>query len=543
MKKCNRIFSAIIAICLCFSLAFGSVAVAGVETNTGSYTTVDPFTKIIYNLLDMLVNGLVKAVATGFPTPDSWDSKEEIKGFMSGTEEFIDAPAESAVWQLGYDSRSILPDAKDIIGKMYVGGVIEFNNKYATAIEDDLKVRTAVLDDGSGRGKAVFCVIDAYGLALPDVREIRTRLEAFAQEKGINSITISVMHQHSAVDTFGMNGNIWQMVLLNPGSTAVGLGTENGKNPAYMENLYNVCARSVKAAVDSMTEGKLYLGTADASKYTYDKRQPYVMDPNFNRLRFVPADGSKETWLVSSPVHCVGNGAGGTVITGDYPYYAEQEVADKANLMFYLGAEQSTTDNSNKNTVVDYDENSSRLEKLKGFGRSIGRELMAITEETEVAPLLNIAYKEVSFDIDNSILLLAGKAGLFENAIRKIDGEYKVLSEIGYMEIGEALSFAIIPGELAPELAYGGCLGSAYSWSGKDWEYPSMQEIVTEKGSDRELHVLGLANDQIGYIVPDNNYIPMLHDSSQSIEFVSLGRNTASHLITEFDALVSASVK
>lgn len=538
MKKIKKFFTAVIALCLCFCLAFSSSAAVGVETNTESYTVVDPFTKVIYNLLDMIVNGLVRAIAAGFPAPDSWDSDSVPAGFMEGTGEFIDSPVEGASWKLGYDSRSILPDEKDVIGKMYVGGTIAMDNKYATDIEDDLRVRTAVLDDGSGRGVSVFCVIDAYGLALPDVREIRTRLSALAEEKSINSITISVMHQHSAVDTFGMNGNIWKMVLLNPGSIAVGLGTENGKNPAYMENLYNVCTESVEAAVGNMAEGKLYLGKTDASKYTNDKRQPYVMDPNFNRLRFVPADGSKETWLVSSPVHCVGNGAAGTVITGDYPYYAEKEVADEANLMFYLGAEQSTTQESNEDTVIDYDENASRLETLKGFGKSIGRDLKAITEETEVAPLLNIAYKEVSFSIDNSILLLAGKAGLFENAIRKVDGEYKVISEIGYMEIGEELAFAIVPGELAPELAYGGCLGSAHSWSGDDWEYPSMQDIITENGIDRELHVLGLANDQIGYIVPDNNYIPMLHESSQSIEFVSLGKHTASDLITEFGNLV-----
>lgn len=538
MKKIKKIFTAVIALCLCFCLAFSSSAAVGVETNTESYTVVDPFTKVIYNLLDMIVNGLVRAIAAGFPAPDSWDSDSVPAGFMEGTGEFIDSPVEGASWKLGYDSRSILPDEKDVIGKMYVGGTIAMDNKYATDIEDDLRVRTAVLDDGSGRGASVFCVIDAYGLALPDVREIRTRLSALAEEKSINSITISVMHQHSAVDTFGMNGNIWKMVLLNPGSLAVGLGTENGKNPAYMENLYNICAESVEAAVGNMAEGKLYLGKTDASKYTNDKRQPYVMDPNFNRLRFVPADGSKETWLVSSPVHCVGNGAAGTVITGDYPYYAEKEVADEANLMFYLGAEQSTTQESNEDTVIDYDENASRLETLKGFGKSIGRDLKAITEETEVAPLLNIAYKEVSFSIDNSILLLAGKAGLFENAIRKVDGEYKVISEIGYMEIGEELAFAIVPGELAPELAYGGCLGSAHSWSGDDWEYPSMQDVITENGIDRELHVLGLANDQIGYIVPDNNYIPMLHESSQSIEFVSLGKHTASDLITEFGNLV-----
>lgn len=537
----KKFFTAVVAVCLCFCLTFSSVAVAGVETNTDSYSTPSTIEKMFFNVLDDLVENLLKAIVNFFPTPASWDSDEIVEGFMKGTEEFLDAPAAVGKWSLGYDSRSILPENKDdVIGQYYVAGTIDVANKYVTAVHDDLKVRTVAMSDGSGRGISVFAVVDAYGLSLSDVREIRTRLADYAAEKGINSITVAVMHQHSAIDTFGMNGNIFEMVLFNPAFTLFGQTTVNGKNKTYMENLYTKCTESITAAAEGMTEGEMYLGTADASKYTYDKRQPYVMDPNFNRLRFVPDDGSKETWLVSSPVHCVGNGAGGTEVTGDYPYYAEQVINAEAdaNLLFYLGAEQSTTQERNEDTVVGFVEEGTSMEHTKGFGISIANDLIAISEETKVEPLLNIAYKEITLPIDNQILLLAGKASLFENCVKKVDGVYSVVTEVGYMEIGENLAFAIIPGELAPELAYGNCLGADFSWSGEDWAYPSMQEIVTEHAGDRELHVLGLANDQVGYIVPDNNYIPMLHEDSGSIEFVSLGQTTASRIVAEFGCVV-----
>ncbi len=537
----KKLFSAVIAVCLCFCLTFSSVAVVGVETNTDSYSTPSTIEKMFFDVLDDLVSNLVKALAHFFPTPASWDSDEIPEGFMQGTEVFLDEPAANGKWSLGYDARSILPENKDsVIGNYYVAGTIGFDGKLATKVYDDLKVRTVALSDGSGRGISVLAVIDAYGLALTDVREIRTRLSDYAAEKGINSITVAVMHQHSAIDTFGMNGNIFEMVLFNPAFTLFGEEIVNGKNKAYMENLFARCTESIAYAVENMDEGEMYLGTADASKYTHDKRQPYVMDPNFNRLRFVPDDGSKETWLVSSPIHCVGNGAGGTEITGDYPYYAEQVINTQAdaNLLFYLGAEQSTTQEKNEDTVVGFVEEETGIENTIGFGVSIANDLIAISEETKVEPLLNIAYKEISLPIDNQILLLAGKASLFENCVKKVDGTYSVVTEIGYMEIGEDLAFAIIPGELAPEIAYGGCLGADYSWSGEDWVYPSFQEIVTENAGDRELHVLGLANDQIGYIVPDNNYIAMLHEDSGSIEFVSLGETTASRIVAELGCLV-----
>lgn len=535
MKKISTV---IVALCLCFCLAFSSVAV-GVETNTESYSTPSIVEKMFYNVLDDLMSALIKAVAYFIPTPDSWDADTEVPGFMEGTAEFIDESAEGASWSLGFDGRSLLPENKDdVIGKYYVAGSIDFAPKHVTEVYDDLKVRTVAMNDGSGRGTAVFAVIDSYGLALSDVREIRTRLSAWAKENDINSITVSVMHQHSAIDTFGMNGNIVEMVLFNPLFTMFGQETVNGKDKKYMENLFEVCTESIKAATDSMTAGDMFIGTADASKYTHDKRQPFVMDPNFNRLRFVPADGSKETWLVSTPIHCVGNGAGGTEITGDYPYYVEKALSDKANIMFYLGAEEATSQVKDETTIPDYDPEGTSIEHIEAYGNAIANELSAISEEAEVAPLLNIRYKEITLPIDNQVLLVAGKAGLFENCVKKVDGKYHVVTEIGYMEMGEDMAFSIIPGEIAAELVYGGTLSADFSWSGKNFGYPSLQDIVTETAGDRELHVLGLANDQIGYIVPDNDYMPMIHEDSKSLEFVSLGETTASRIVSEFNALM-----
>lgn len=540
MKHFRKATAIMLSVILILSLSVTSLASVGVETNTDQYTVAPKAERIFFDVITSAVNAAVKGLAGLFPTPASWEETEEVPGFMAGTETFLTTAPKNAKWSLGYDARSILPEDKDdVIGKLYVGGSIGVTRKVASDIHDDLKVRTVALNDGTGRGTALLLAVDSYGLALSDVRTIRMRLAELTETMNINSITVCVLHQHSAVDTFGMNGNIWEMALINPFRTAAGVRTVNGKNKVYMENLFNQCVQSAQAAVGAMKKGELYMGQADASQYTVDKRQPYVMDPNFTRLRFVPDDGSRETWLVSSPIHCVGNGAAGTVITGDYPYYAEQEVnAAGANLMFVLGAEQSTSQNRNENTVVDYHEDSSRLETTEGFGKAIGRELIGIKNDKRVEPLLNIRYQEISLKIDNAILLLAGKASMFQNIVRKIDGAYQVVTEIGYMEIGSDMAFAVIPGELAPEIAFGGCLDEKYAWSGENWNYPSLQEEVTAAGRNRDLYVLGLANDQIGYIVPDNNYISMLHEDSDSIEFVSLGKNTASEIVKSFDSLL-----
>ena len=68
---------------------------------------------------------------------------------------------------------------------------------------------------------------------------------------------------------------------------------------------------------------ELYYGNIDISEYIRDKRDPQVYDGNLNRFRFVPADGSKETWILQGSMHCTGFGAGPDELTADYPYYIE----------------------------------------------------------------------------------------------------------------------------------------------------------------------------------------------------------------------------
>ena len=502
--------------------------------------------KGFYNTAEALVEGLLGGLSRLFPTPRDWKNEADVslQEHMPGTTEWLALPAKTARFSLGYDARSLLQTFKGNLRDLYVGGSIAFKDKRATELADDLRVRTAALSDGSGRGTGVLLELDAYGLSLPDVREIRSRLRDVCAEKNIHSITVAVLHQHSAIDTFGMNGNIFDMALGNPWRIGLHLPASNGKNRAYMEHLYETCCASVDSAVEAMTPGRLFYGTADQSPFLVDKRAPFVSDPHFNRFRFVPDNGNPETWLVSTEIHCVGNGAGGRIITADYPYYAERTIRQTtgANVLFFMGAQQSTSGNYDDRLLPGLLGTQSRLEAIPVFGEAVGQALCAIADEREVAPLFNVRFASLVLPISNPVLLLAGKAGMIGASVVKAKGGVGVLTEIGYAELGTDLAFAIVPGELAPELAYGGCLGRAEAWSGEDWPYPSLQEMVTQVGSSRTLRVLDLANDQIGYIVPDNNYIPMIAPDSGSIEFVSLGKHTASLLMNAYGDLIGRGV-
>ncbi len=500
--------------------------------------------KSLYNLADQIINALVKGINKNIPSI-KFEKKENFTSdmFFEGMEDYLNAPASNAVWSLGYGSAS-LQTGDELDGKHYVGGSLSFpKSKAATAIYDDQRVRVIAINDGSGRGTLVFAVIDGFGISSTDVRGIRKELADFAKANNIVGINISVLHQHSCVDTFGMNGDLVKMIFTNPALNRINntFGTNykllNGQNASFMKHLYDVTVESVKEAVNSMTTGKMYYSEIEAGEYIRDKREPMVFDSKIHRFRFVPDNGAKETWLCNMAIHAVGNGAAGTEITGDYPYYIEQEVNKAgANFIQIQGAELAI---SSKHDSLNLPEGTPRLESLKIYGTTLGKLIVESKDaETEVAPLLNYRMKEYYVPVTNQILEFAGRLGALTNNVVTTDDDNNVLevaTELGYLEIGTKLAVAIIPGELEPAIAYGGYLDADHSWTGTDFDYPSLQDIV---GTDKELLVFGLMNDQIGYILEDNDYSSIL--SGVNEEIVATGNLAGSTTINAFKELMES---
>lgn len=500
--------------------------------------------RMLFNVIQAVVDVVVKTLEQIIPTVNFPLKEEfEFEDFYPGMSEFLTEPAQGAVWSIGYGSGSI-QTGDELDGNHMVAGSLSLD-KSATAIHDDQRVRVIAMNDGSGRGTVVFAVLDAFGLSSGDVQGIRASIADFAKANNIVGVNISVLHQHSCVDTFGMNGNLLKMVFFNPVISFANnyLGkdydTINGQNKSYMENLYKVTGDAIKQAVGNMTQGKLFYSKIEAGEYMRDKRTPYVNDPYIHLFRFVPSDGSRETWICNSAIHCVGNGAAGTEITGDYPYYVEKVINERANADYILiqGAELAIT--SNYEPIEDeITPEMSRYEKLVVYGTALGNLIVdSDAPEKEVKPILNYKADTYFVTVNNSLLSFLGKMGALTNNCVSLDNNQfnvQVATEIGYLELGDELAIAIIPGELEPTIAYGGSFTAAESWRGTDFNYPSMQEIV---GDDKELLVFGLSNDQIGYILADNDYRSLFTENE---EIVSTGSLAGSATVEAFMALVES---
>lgn len=527
------------------------------------------------------------------------------EAFQNENGEFLSKPLKNAHFSLGYSKISILPD--DILKKpYYIGGTVMLPLNVAEDVEDDLFVRTVSIDDNSGRGKVVFAAVDCIGLSNMNVRLVREKLKDFAKENNISHINIASTHTHSAIDTMGIWGPIFT-VYKNNKAVKNGKKTGellNSVNEEYMEFLLNIIAGSIKNAVYDMTPGKIYtaqmgnnsrerifendsIEKAGLSDFLWDRRPPKDNSTLLTRIRFVPDDESKsETIIASCAAHPYINSLPirgkntGRTISGDFVYYMG-ETMEKAgyNFLFLNGAVEGVYPSRL------YSDRLRNIEQAKAVGTELSMITLAMTKTTEeienseilnpdiyeksmgifkdgekskyalwlekkgdtvipekeAEPLINIRISKAELKVDNPIYILIGKLEIGNfGVLKNFDGSYSSVTEVGYMELGKDLKFAMIPGEMDPSITSGTLVMKGENvFTGEDFPLPSLEEIA---GTDK-LCVIGLCNDAIGYIIPDNDFLMVFFGSSKLAyklfgshyhEIFSFGRKTASTLVKAF---------
>lgn len=537
MKQAKKIIAVLLTVVLVALVAAVPVGAASkVDPSEGPAQKLEA---LFYMFLDKLIYVIGKVLNTfipGLDWGDSWQNYDDYQtpaDFYAGETAFDTEVAADAAWSVGYSYNSLLEGLDILGGSFYMAGALQVaQGQKPTAIVDDQGVTVYAISDGVS-GTVVQAVIDGYGIARADVLEIRSRLAAFAAENDIISINISVLHQHSAIDILGLGVPLLPAIIMNPGMSITGVSKDEfmtGKNKAFMDNLYNVVTSSITEAVNNMEEGTLYYGSADVGDLMYDKRKPIVFDEEIHRFRFDPADeSSEEIWICEAGMHCTG--ADGDKISADYPYYFKEYIreATGANVVFVQGAELAITVERENVPVHEGNLN------IKDFGIELGKRVLAIENDEELAPVLNIAFREVPITADNQVLALAVRLGIVDSLITKDGKDFTLITEIGYMELGNKIGVVMIPGEIAPEILWGGVVSAEESWTKESWDFAPMEET---SGADKLL-CFGLNNDQIGYILPDNDVRSLLTENE---EISASSTKSGSDITRAFEELI-ASVK
>ncbi len=552
-----------------FPVALG----VGAASATAAYLGLKKLEKMDMNeRCDMCSKKFVNAISKlqeGLPDPPT-DKNTDFNNTKISERVYLKENLKNAKWSLGYSQKSIVPE--DIDTKKYcIAGNTRLPANFANGVLDDIRVRTVVLDDNSGRGAIVLSSVDCIGISNKNVSEIRRRMAEFSEKNNISHINISSTHTHSSIDTMGIWGEIIKVIFNNRKVLKKGEGELlDSCDNEYMEFLFDIICQSIKEACLNKTQGKLfesYMGKAsqegitDESSlcerglygYVWDRREPNDCSTQLLRIRFVPDDkNQKETILLNFGAHPYINslkykGVGnGDLISGDFIYNLGEFIEkNNYNFIFFNGPVAAVYPNRLYSDRIDL------KSQAKAVGEEIGRVSLAMTmdkdsiekspvfnpsayesmsglfrenehslyskwielkgdqviEEKEVAPRLNLTVKKVSIDVDNPIFYCIAKHRIGNFTI--LPGENGKYTSLTEIGLLELGESRKIA--FIPGELEPAILSGSYATQ-KEYSYSKKDfssVALKNAAQDEELTVFGLTNDAIGYIIPDNDFSMM----------------------------------
>lgn len=406
-------------------------------------------------------------------------------------------PADSFV--TGFGKASLLPvDWAE--KKYYVAGYSE--NNPAIGVLDEPHVHALWVDDRSGRGAVLFISCDCVGILNKDIRMLRAAVKTALGDRYCRSINIMCTHNHAGIDTMG----IWGPLPLS------------GKNPSYMKLIKKQMIKAVKQAACDARESDVYYGTVQVPDMQEDIRLPHVYSKTLTRLRCVPKDGSREIWFLNFASHSESLQGVNSRISADFPQYLRNRIRLEtgAETVYGVGAigGMISMDIPDEDKIRaaggDFAENTMKI------GHKLGGYALQIVDEKQLTPYVNVLRQELFVPVENTILSIAGRVHIIEAdwyADEKLTKKICLKSELTYIDFG-GVPMLLIPCELFPELAFGGYLSEEESAEGKS---PAVNPTpLTEIAGEKELLIFGLANDELGYVLPPNDF--MLHPTQPYLD-------------------------
>lgn len=477
------------------------------------------------------IEALSKGIIGSMPADYFTTSEKANRYMLTGDEKFSAEAGE--FFTCGF-AKSVLTPNDAASGKYFIAGYD--SNNPATGVLDDMFARAVYIDDNTGRGGVVMCSVDAVGISRKDINDIRKLVIESKKIPALKSISIAATHSHSAVDTQGL----WGEKLF-----------KSGRNEAFMEKLKAKTADAIIAAYENRKDGKIFYAVKETEDMQFDCRTPIAYDKNLTRIRFEAFDKSKEIHIINFASHAELLGSSTKNISADFPAYMIKEIeANNANTdaVFFNGAIGGMI--SAKKIRKVYREQIDCEAYTKEFGKALGEIANGLENEAELEPLINVKSAPIEIAASNFVLILARLLKVLNNDILRIGkrSEAYISSEVGYLELGKGrIGVFLVPGELFPELWNGEFLPSWESATARKAKYTVLREMCN---CDHQF-VIGLCNDELGYIIPDNDFL--LHPKTPYIENAkdifgrshyeetnSTGPETARKILTEMQKLITS---
>ncbi len=537
-------FKKALSFILAISLIFGTFAFAHADdTEAADNSGIMFCTNAINGLLNAVFMGFGALFPKDFETVDEYYAGES-ENFYEGTEEFLDKPAEGAKWTLGFGKASMVPEnLKDGSKEYYTGGY--FTQKI-NGVFDDQGANAVAISDNSGRGTVVMVTIDGIGVCNDDVRTMRAEAERKLKEKGVASdivaININSTHCHTVIDTqgFGLEPLI-KTIFQNLFSFLPFVEKTRSIDPEFHEYMIDGASDAIVEAYMNKEPGELYyfetagIGRSERNNNYMDDEYGYIFNKRYDMegyqhviacFKFVPdkAD-SRPTVLANLGGHPTTINRETKLLSADFPNYIEEKInAAGMNFAFIQGAQSPiSVHKSGVQTQEILDEINAQIAEnptvqdyadAKKLGYEFARLILDAEKNAKpVAPVINVRMAEVTIPLEYGLMELGAVSGLLGMTVvrdKSAPSNFSIISEVGYLEFGTDIVMLTVPGELIPQLVYGNVVDKTQSYTGTDWELEYTKDLV---GENKTVLVMGLCNDAIGYIVPDNDYAPFIADS------------------------------
>jgi hypothetical protein len=357
--------------------------------------------------------------------------------------------------QMGYAQEIITPALERPV---YLAGF--GRNRKAESIHDDLYARALALVSEETRLVAV--TLDLIGLGRQHCQEIEERIKA--QAPGTRA-TICCTHTHHGPDTIGLWG---------PDVST------SGVDPDYMSGLEDKAVAAARTALSRTQPAALRATSTQVRGLAKNARDPEILDEELTCLQFRDPETSAPlvTWLIY-PCHPEVLWKTNPHVTADYVGQMRRAVEGEtgAPCLGMVGA---------LGGMMTPDVEAHSFGEAEQMGRALAGTGLEALSGIPPSPVERLEHsrQEYRIPMTNPLFRMAMEAGLLPNLLNS-DGS--VTSEANLVQLGPAWLLGV-PGELLPRL------GLAF-------------KAELQRAGAGVAAVVGLTNDELGYILPGDVYI------------------------------------
>lgn len=360
---------------------------------------------------------------------------------------FHEAEATAESWRVGFGRADITPDPDS---HLYLAGFSL--NRPAEGNASTLEVRAMVVEGGGQ--KIAIVGLDSLGLMLPDVDWIKRGLDGFDPQH----VFVCASHVHSAPDLVG----IWGFYLAS-----------SGRDESYLAQVAAGVRDAVRAADAAVAPATLHRGVArlpDEGMIRNSNRAG-VFDRDLTVIEARGTDGAPLGSLIHMACHPEVLNRRLALVSSDFvgPLRDGWEAAGRGTAVFCNGA---------LGALVSPRWDPRDQDGAETFGaRCVELALGAVQAASPCAgDALRVHRRDLYLPLTSPYLNLGNAAG----AIARPIYEHHLRTTVGYLEFG-GVALAAVPGEMEPTLA----------------------ERLEQATGREDLLVLGLCDDEVGYLMSE----------------------------------------